>query len=230
MKRWFHAVALTAVLTPLAICREGAEAASPQDEKCSPPACCAKKKDKAEAPAALSADKAGNVPEDERQAYQELMAIICTTKSPDTFMAAVAALLGADGPVEKRYARLAVPVVIRNAERLGVLNGLASSEQLTPAQEELLDYLEGAAALSAQGVAGDSGISLTRRPYGTPLANGRGEQLAPPKMLPTGREMDLMPPLRNSAADVLPMPTDKAAPAPTEMPLPPQVYDAPGLR
>jgi hypothetical protein len=86
------------------------------------------------------------VPEDERQAYLELMDIIRSTDSPDTFMAAVAGLVGADSAAEKRYARLAVAVVIRNAERLGLLKGLASAEQPTPAQEGLLDYLEGEAA------------------------------------------------------------------------------------
>jgi hypothetical protein len=136
MQRWLSAAALAVFLAPFAGNVVAGCPPCSQAKKSAPPA----------AAAPRSCGEPCDMPEDERQAYQELLDIIRTTDSPDTFMAAVAALLGADG-AEKRYARLAVPVVIRNAERLGVLKGIASAEELTPVQKELLDYLEGAAAI-----------------------------------------------------------------------------------
>jgi|SRR5579884_2110466 len=129
MKPWLPALAVAALLTPFALGGEG---------ESRPPCCCVKDGKTPSCPCCAA-------PEDERQAYQELMEIVRTTDSPDTFMAAVSALLGAEGPAEKRFARLAVPTVIRNAERLGLLKGIATADHLTPVQEELLDYLDGGA-------------------------------------------------------------------------------------
>jgi hypothetical protein len=168
MTRWFPTVALTALLSPLALCDDGAESARPFAKPCNPAKCCASKTDQAVQSAAKPSRMARAVPEDERQAYLELLDIIRTTESPDTFTAAVAGLLGADSAVEKRYARLAVPVVIRNAERLGLLKGIASVEEPTPAQAELLDYLEGAAAETAppaQAMAANYAVPLRWRSY-----------------------------------------------------------------
>ena len=146
MNRWFLTLALAGLLCPLALGGDGEESNRPSAPKAGPDGRCAAKPEKADRSACQSACARCAVPEDERQAYLELLDIIRTTDSPDTFTAAVAGLVGADGAAEKRYARLAVPVVIRNAERLGLLKGIASAQQPTPAQAGLLDYLAGAAA------------------------------------------------------------------------------------
>jgi hypothetical protein len=151
MNRWFHTVALAGLLTPLALCGDRDESTRPPTQKGSPRGCCTAKTENVDVSAGKSAGVQCAVPEDERQAYLDLMEIIRTTDSPDTFTAAVTGLLGADGAAEKRYARLAVPVVIRNAERLGLLKGIASAEQITPAQAELRDYLVGALPEPPQG-------------------------------------------------------------------------------
>jgi hypothetical protein len=67
----------------------------------------------------------------------ELMAIIKETDSPDTYTVAVYALTATGG-----HGKRAIPTVIRNAERLGVLKGLATAKEPTGAQGALLSYLE----------------------------------------------------------------------------------------
>jgi hypothetical protein len=52
--------------------------------------------------------------------YAELVAIIKETNSPDAFMVAVTGLAATED-----HGRKAIPVVIRNAERIGVLKGIA---------------------------------------------------------------------------------------------------------
>jgi hypothetical protein len=157
MKRWIHPAVLSAFLSPLALGGEVGESTRPAVPKGCPAGCCGKSCDKA-CPAAPT------VPNDDEQACRELVEIIRTTESPDTFTAAVVGLLGTNGTAGQRYARRAAPVVIRSAERLGVLKGLASSGQPTPAQEALLDYLEGMAAMPPEMAAVYGGAAARRAP------------------------------------------------------------------
>jgi hypothetical protein len=69
--------------------------------------------------------------------YAELVAILKETESPDTFMAAVTGLMATEG-----HGKRAIPAVIRSAERLGLLNGIAKQLDATPAQALLQDYFE----------------------------------------------------------------------------------------
>jgi hypothetical protein len=66
----------------------------------------------------------------------ELIEILQTTKDTDTFLMAVTALpsLGDDG-------RRALPAVVRNAARLGLLKGLTDG-RWTPAQQALVNYVQ----------------------------------------------------------------------------------------
>jgi hypothetical protein len=71
-------------------------------------------------------------------ARAELLRIVDDTESQDTFMAAVVAL----GRLEDAHNRT-LPIIIRKAEELGVLKGIAQAEQLTPVQMAVMDYLMG---------------------------------------------------------------------------------------
>jgi hypothetical protein len=73
--------------------------------------------------------------------YAELVAIIKETNSPDMFMVAVTGLMAAED-----HGRKAIPVVIRNAERIGVLKGIAKEHEPTPVQAALQEYLAGCAS------------------------------------------------------------------------------------
>jgi hypothetical protein len=210
MKRWLPALTLTAVLTPLAVCRAGNERVPPPAPVCSP----ANGKANAEPCDTPEDDLPGN----EREMNEDLLEILATTKSPDTFMAVVAALLGADSTAEKRYARLAVPVVIRHAERLGILKGIASAEQLTPVQEELLDYLEGATPASAQAVPAGLEIVPPPRPSGLLVRRPRAEPSAPPTAPRTGKRLTRT---RTVTPAGLPSPANAAPSAAT---IPPEAY------
>ena len=59
-----------------------------------------------------------------------------TTKDADTFMMAVAAL-----PALEKKGCQALPAVVRNAERLGLLKGLCK-ETWTPAQHRLMEFVQ----------------------------------------------------------------------------------------
>lgn len=80
-------------------------------------------------PATKTADKAKATKETKEKLVQELVSILNETKSPDTF-AVTASCLGMMG----HDARPAVPAIIRNAERLGLLKGI--SEFLCDEEEE----------------------------------------------------------------------------------------------
>jgi hypothetical protein len=73
--------------------------------------------------------------------YAELVAIIKETNSPDMFMVAVTGLTATDD-----HGRKAIPVVIRNAERIGVLKGIAKEHEPTPVQAALQGYLAACAS------------------------------------------------------------------------------------
>jgi hypothetical protein len=73
--------------------------------------------------------------------YAELVAIIKETNSPDMFMVAVTGLAATED-----HGRKAIPVVIRNAERIGVLKGIAKEHEPTPVQAALQGYLAGCAS------------------------------------------------------------------------------------
>jgi hypothetical protein len=207
MTRWFPIAALLAVLSPLALCDDGGESVRPCAKPFDPAKCCPAKTDQAAKPCCASRA----APEDERQAYLEMITIIRTTHSPDTFTAVVAGLLGADSAEEKRYARLAVPVVIRNAERLGLLKGIASAEEPTPAQAELIDYLEGAPPEPPP-------VDAMPANYGVPL-RGRS-YFATGMYSPT-------PPAMPAPGSYAPYPTIRSAiPAAAPEPVPPTMYPA----
>jgi len=65
-----------------------------------------------------------------------LIEIMDTTKSPDTFLMAVTAL-----PALGEKGCRALPAVVRNAERLGLLKGLVNGPS-TPAHRALLSYVQ----------------------------------------------------------------------------------------
>ncbi len=65
-----------------------------------------------------------------------LIKIMDTTKDADTFMMAVAAL-----PALEKKGCQALPAVVRNAERLGLLKGLCK-ETWTPAQHRLMEFVQ----------------------------------------------------------------------------------------
>jgi hypothetical protein len=73
--------------------------------------------------------------------YAELVAIIKETNSPDMFMVAVTGLAATED-----HGRKAIPLVIRNAERIGVLKGIAREHEPTPVQAALQGYLAGCAS------------------------------------------------------------------------------------
>src|SRR5437870_1153180 len=125
MKRWLFSLSIVALVA--AQVQSDEPAAPPACGKCCPqqaaPKCCqdgAAKccATKGDAPCCQSRGTA--VSEDD-ELYGELVALVRETNSRDTFMAAVAGLMATD-----KAGRRAIPVVIRHAERLGVLKGMAS--------------------------------------------------------------------------------------------------------
>jgi hypothetical protein len=83
--------------------------------------------------------------------YAELVAIIKETESPDTFMVAVAGLMATEG-----HGKRAIPLVIRHAERLGVLKGIAKEAEPSPVQGLLQDYIETCMGTQANSPAADN--------------------------------------------------------------------------
>ncbi len=75
-------------------------------------------------------------PKDEPDDVAELLALINETESPDTFLIAVEALTGLE-PERKGL----VAAVVRNADRLGILKGIASNK-VTEQQEAVAKALE----------------------------------------------------------------------------------------
>jgi hypothetical protein len=116
-------------------CPAQAQAAKANESKCAASGCCAAKSACCGASKASAAACCASCPE--CALYTELVAIIKETDSPDTFTAAVAGLMATEG-----HGKRAIPTVIRNAERLGVLKGLATVPEPTPAQALLQDYFD----------------------------------------------------------------------------------------
>jgi hypothetical protein len=152
MMRWLTALPLAVALCTLALADEPAakpakptccdkceakQAAKPECcEKCEAKAACC---DKCEAKSACCAQCPGQMAKSVDEAvYDELTAMIRETDSQDVFVVAVVGL-GGLGETSKR----AIPVVIRNADRLGVLKGIAKAETPTPAQDVVMQFLGG---------------------------------------------------------------------------------------
>jgi hypothetical protein len=98
----------------------GSECCEAKSTGCTPECCAAK-------PCPACADA---------KLYAELVGIIKETNSPDMFMVAVTGLMATED-----HGRKAIPVVIRNAERIGVLKGIAKEHEPTPVQAALQGYL-----------------------------------------------------------------------------------------
>jgi hypothetical protein len=91
-----------------------------------------------------------------KSVVDRLVAILARTKSKDTFAVTVAAL-GQLGP----DARVALPDIIENAERLGVLEGICAPGGCKSAHGE--GVLQALAAIAAGGTRSATSPSSTRR-------------------------------------------------------------------
>jgi hypothetical protein len=114
-------------------------------------------------------------PGSDEEAVAELVAILDGTRSPDTFVAVLVAL--------GRYdEKTALPAVIRNAERLGLLRGLAAGKTTTPAQQAVAAFLAGQE-------------SVARRCCTAPYAPAPGGCCPAPASLPVTTNPSLAPPV-----------------------------------
>jgi hypothetical protein len=136
-----------------------------------------------------------------------LIEIMETTKDPDTFLMAVAAL-----PALEKKASQALPVVVKNAERLGLLKGL-SQGSWTPAQQRLLG--------SVQQIGAPADAPPPPVVYSQPYGYGAPTQAVAvcPDM---GREAPAMP-----AGMMLPPPSCLSHPACYEAPAAPEKLGPP---
>ncbi len=156
MKQWWFGLALLAATAAQGRCGDDVQSSTPCGKCCAAQAstapCCETKG--ADAKCCTSTSTAAKtccgeaceakcctakacVPCCDGELYTELVAILKETNSPDTFMAAVAGLMATEG-----HGKRAIPVVIRNAERLGVLKGIAKEEELSPVQELVQEYFD----------------------------------------------------------------------------------------
>jgi hypothetical protein len=158
MKRWLISVSLVALLAaqvqsdePAAkpacgkccpaqaaakCCQEAAKCCQEAAAKCCPEAakCC-------EAKCATACSPTTAAASEDEALYAELVGIIRETTSRDTFMTAVAGLMATE-----KGGRRAIPVVIRHAERLGILKGMACDGEMTPGQQLVHAYLDNCVA------------------------------------------------------------------------------------